>query len=120
MDSDAEHYLAHKDDEADWEEAPAPRRRSERRRLDSMVSVRFSPEEVERVRAAAEAAGLSLSRYIRELALGMALGRAASTSIHVEGGVEAGNVGRDTSSTEVTTPHVRLETQTVAVTGAAA
>lgn len=84
MNSDAEHYQANKDSGAEWgDEAPAPRRRSERRRLDAMVSVRFSPEEADRVRGAAEAAGLSLSSYIRDLVLGSAHEHVASGRGHL-------------------------------------
>ena len=45
-------------------------RRSERRRLAAMVSVRFTPAEEERVRVAAAEAGASMSNFIREAALG--------------------------------------------------
>jgi hypothetical protein len=70
MDADASHYQARKGNEDDWAAEPSPRPRSERRRLASMVSVRFSPEEAALVRRQAEAAGLSLSGYVRERALG--------------------------------------------------
>jgi hypothetical protein len=83
MSSDAEHHQANKDSEDDWEEAPAPRRRSERRRLGAMVSVRFSAEEADRLRADADGAGLSLSRYIRDLVLKTAHGPVIPPSITV-------------------------------------
>ena len=44
-------------------------RRSERRRLASLVSVRFSPTEEALVRAAAAARGRSVSGFVREAAL---------------------------------------------------
>ena len=65
---DATHFQEHRDDEAEWgepERAPS----SERRRLASMVSVRFSPDEAVALRQAAEAAGESLSNFVRQAAL---------------------------------------------------
>ncbi len=55
-------------DAGDWAEPtrPANGRRS---RLATMVSVRFSPEEVDRVRAGAEADGMTVSAYLRAAAL---------------------------------------------------
>lgn len=41
----------------------------ERRRLAAMVSVRFTPEEVDRVRATAARLGMSLSAFVRDAAL---------------------------------------------------
>ena len=73
MGDDATYYQQHKDDEAEWgPPAPAPARRRESRRLASMVSVRFSPEEVDRLRGRADDAGLSLSGYVRHVALDVA------------------------------------------------
>jgi len=66
---DAEYYQAHKDEEEEREVEAEPLPRPERRRLASMVSVRFSPEEVHRVRAAAEALEMSLSGFVRQAAL---------------------------------------------------
>ena len=67
---DAEHHQAHKDDEGEWSDAvPAPRRRSEKRRLDAMVSVRFTPTEADELRRRSRALGMSLSGYMRYLAL---------------------------------------------------
>src|SRR6266403_1597428 len=43
--------------------------RGESRRLESMVSVRFSPQEEERVREAAERSKQSVSGYVRRAAL---------------------------------------------------
>jgi len=58
------------DDDQEWEEVPAPKRkRSEKRRLDSMVSVRFAPAEVDELRRRARGLGMSVSGYLRWLAL---------------------------------------------------
>lgn len=65
---DATHHQTDKDDEAEWG-TPEPARRSERRRLASLVSVRFSPGEEEVVRNAAAARGQSLSGFVRQAAL---------------------------------------------------
>ncbi|NUR03421.1 MAG: hypothetical protein HOY79_44965 [Streptomyces sp.] len=66
----ADYYEAHKDDPAEWGESqPAPTRR---RRLDSMLSVRLAPTEVDAVRAAAEHLGISVSAFLRQAALQMA------------------------------------------------
>ena len=69
MAENAAYYQDNKDNEEDWEPAPAPVQRSEQRRLKTMVSVRFSPEEADRLRVEADAAGLSLSAFIRAAAL---------------------------------------------------
>lgn len=66
--ADAEYYQAHKDAEDEWGDR-LPTRPSEKRRLAAMVSVRFTPEEQERVRAAAESAGESVSNFVRQLVL---------------------------------------------------
>ena len=56
-------------DPDEWGDAePAPRR-SESRRLASMVSVRFTPDEVDELRRRAARAGQSMSGYLRALAL---------------------------------------------------
>jgi hypothetical protein len=54
--------------EDEWE-APTRPASGRRRRLESIISVRFSSEEIERVRAAAEAADTPVSAYIRTAAL---------------------------------------------------
>ncbi len=59
---------AEKDDLSQWEEVTAPTR-SGKRKLTAMVSVRLSPEELERVQAHAEESGQSVSAYLRNLAL---------------------------------------------------
>lgn len=64
---DAEFYQSHKDDPEEWGEASP--RKPERRRLASMISVRFSPEEEALVRREAEARRTSVSNFIRVAAL---------------------------------------------------
>lgn len=66
-DSDVEYYQAHKDDEEEW--GRPEKRRPESRRLASVVSVRFAPEEEVLLRREAEARGSSLSNFIRTAAL---------------------------------------------------
>jgi hypothetical protein len=63
----ADRYQARQDDDTEWgEPLPAP---AARRRLDSMLSVRLAPREVDAVRAAAERLGLSVSAFLRRAAL---------------------------------------------------
>ena len=65
--SDADYYQAHKDDPAEWgDPQPAPK---PSRRLAAMISVRFTPDEEQAIRAAAAAAGQSVSGFIRAAAL---------------------------------------------------
>jgi hypothetical protein len=66
--TDAAHYQEHKDDEGEWGE-PVRSPASARRRLASMISVRFSPDEARWVRAAAADADESVSNFIRTAAL---------------------------------------------------
>lgn len=63
----AEMYQRRKRDAEMWGES---QRAKPRRRLAAMVSVRFSPEEGQRLRAAADLAGMSLSGFVRAAALG--------------------------------------------------
>jgi hypothetical protein len=66
---DPSYYEAHKDDPDVWgepEQAPAA---APKRRLASMISVRFSPDEAAHVRQAAQAANESLSQFVRRAAL---------------------------------------------------
>jgi hypothetical protein len=65
---DAEYYQAHKDDPREWGE-PQPAPKSRRRRLVAMISVRFTPEEEQTVRRAAQETGKSVSNFIRQAAL---------------------------------------------------
>lgn len=62
--SQAEYYQQHKDDDVEWGD-PVPTPGIKRRRLASMISVRFSPDEARLVRAAAVGADESVSTFIR-------------------------------------------------------
>lgn len=82
---DAEFYQAHKDDPAEWGE-PEPAKKPRKRRLASMISARFAPEEEELVRRAAAGRGETVSRFVRESALRearrqIASGRMRSTAV---------------------------------------
>jgi hypothetical protein len=63
----AEEFEAHRDDPDEWE--PTVRRRNKPGRLDSVVSVRFSPDEESMLRGRAAEEGTTLSAMIREAAL---------------------------------------------------
>lgn len=67
----ADYYQAHKDDEAEWG-APVKAPASGSRRLASMISARFAPDEAESIRHAAAAEGDSVSQFIRRAALARA------------------------------------------------
>jgi len=102
---DAEYYQEHKDDPQEWGEAqPAPK--SRRRRLVSMISVRFTPEEEQAVRRAAQEMGKSVSSFIRLAAL-----KAAGYRQRGAGVVPLAAFGRDASTT------TSLGTTTEIVTG---
>jgi hypothetical protein len=65
---------AMRDDPDAWgepspEPEPEPKRKSERRQRGAMVSVRFSPDELATVQEHATDAGMSVSGYLRDLAL---------------------------------------------------
>ncbi|MEV0406435.1 hypothetical protein [Actinoallomurus sp. NPDC050550] len=62
----AEFYYEHRDDPEMWGEQVDAKIS---RKLDSVVSVRFNSAEIERIQQAADAAGLSLSSFIRHAAL---------------------------------------------------
>lgn len=67
----AGYYQSHRDDEDEWgepEKAPV----SQSRRLASMISARFTPDEAEAIRDAASAEGNSVSQFIRLAALARA------------------------------------------------
>jgi Mobilization protein NikA len=66
---DRQHYLEHPSDEDEWEPAPPPARKKRRRALTSMLSVRLPAFEVDKIRSAAEAEGLTISAFIRAAAL---------------------------------------------------
>jgi len=67
--SDASYYHQHKDDPDEWEEAPAPPARRPKRRLDAMISVRFSPAEIDILREAAGHRNETVSTFVRTYAL---------------------------------------------------
>ena len=67
MNEHAEFYQRHKDDEDEWGDAVAPH--GSEKRLETIVSVRLSPDQEALLREQAEAHGVALSRYIREAAL---------------------------------------------------
>jgi uncharacterized protein (DUF1778 family) len=62
----ADFYYEHRDDPDMWGEQVDAKIS---RKLDSVVSVRFNSTEIERIQQAADAAGLSLSSFIRRAAL---------------------------------------------------
>jgi hypothetical protein len=68
VDQDADYYQAHKDDPEEWGE-PKPVEKPRKRRLAAMISVRFTPEEEDEIRQAAQSKGESVSQFIRETAL---------------------------------------------------
>jgi len=58
------------DDESAWEKPRrAPKKKSERRQRDAVVSVRLSPAELERIQSLAGLRGMTLGAYMRECAL---------------------------------------------------
>lgn len=63
----AQYYQTHKDDEDEWGEPERPA--SAKRRLASMISVRFSPDEAKMIRRAAESIDESVSQYVRKATL---------------------------------------------------
>ncbi len=91
---DAAFYQQHRDDEQEWGDAVERpvRRRSERRRLAAMVSVRFSAEEASLIRLAATREGTSLSNFLRTAALGAAGGSSGGVSLAVASKPE-GSIG---------------------------
>ncbi len=71
----AEQIEAMCDDAEAWGEPvaePERKRKSERRQRGAMVSVRFSPDELAAVQEHAAGAGMSVSGYLRNLALAAA------------------------------------------------
>ncbi len=67
-DRDADYYQAHKDDAEEWGE-PRSAEKPKKRRLAAMISVRFTPEEEDEIRRAAQSKGTTVSQFIRETAL---------------------------------------------------
>ena len=68
---EAKYFDSHKEDDGDWLE-PVRRAPSASRKLAAMISVRFSPEEAEAVRVAANEQGVSISQFVRASALAKA------------------------------------------------
>lgn len=69
---DASDYQARKGrDDEDWGEPLSPK---DTNKLDTMISARFTSDEAELVRSAADAAGTSLSEFVRRSAMSSALG----------------------------------------------
>lgn len=83
---DAEYYEKHRDDEDEWEPVDAPVRVAPRA-LDHVYSVRFKPDDIHVLRAAAEAAGVSTSELIRHAALVHARRQLAPIPAHSCGGI---------------------------------
>ena len=96
--SDASYYQRHKDDLDEWEEVPAPRSRRGKRRLDAMISVRFSPAELDILRDAARRRGETVSTFIRTSALRFAHQSMPVVSI-TQGGRSTLSIGREPLST---------------------
>lgn len=67
--SEAPYYQQHKDEPDEWEEVPAPPPRRPKRRLDAMISVRFSPAEIDILRKAAGRRNETVSTFVRTCAL---------------------------------------------------
>ena len=97
--SDAAYYQAHKDDPDEWDD-PTPPRRIPRRRLAAMISVRFTPAELELLRQAAGRRGESLSAFVRSAALGATFrpfAVASTTGIQAAENWLQGTMGQDTA-----------------------
>lgn len=67
--SEASYYQQHKDDPDEWEEVAAPPAPRPKRRLDAMISVRFSPAEIDILRKAAGRRAETVSTFVRASAL---------------------------------------------------
>lgn len=63
------YYQQHKDDSDEWEAVPAPPPRRPKRRRDAMISVRFSPAEIDILREAARRRNETVSTLVRTCAL---------------------------------------------------
>ena len=85
---DADYYQAHKDDEGEWGEQVASQ--GERRRLSSMISVRFTPGEADLVRHTAEEQGRSVSDFVRHAALSASSRSVGAVIVEVVGQLSAG------------------------------
>lgn len=65
---DRAHYVAHPHED-EWEVVPAPEGASSKRPVGAMISVRLSASEADEIRTAAEAAGMAVSAFIRQVVL---------------------------------------------------
>lgn len=77
---DRAHYLAHPDED-EWEDAPAPADGKAKRQTGTMISVRLSASEADEIRAAADAAGLPVSAFVRQAVLDHVRGSAVSVGV---------------------------------------
>lgn len=64
-----EDYAKLMDDPDQWRQYPLPRKRSEKRQLDTIVSVRLDNAQLEFLHSAAKARGMTISRFVRESSL---------------------------------------------------
>jgi hypothetical protein len=64
-----EYYAKLMDDPDQWWERSLPKKRSEKRQLDTIVSVRLNSAQLRALHAAAKARNMTISRFIRESAL---------------------------------------------------
>jgi hypothetical protein len=87
----AGYYQSHRDDEDEWGE-PVKAPVSQSRRLASMISARFAPDEAEAIRDAASAEGISVSQFIRLAALARA-GHGQRPALWLIAGTHTGTVG---------------------------
>ncbi|GAA4853505.1 hypothetical protein GCM10023201_53820 [Actinomycetospora corticicola] len=75
VEAEAKHYDDNPDGD-EWEPVPAPVPASaaSRRQLRSVLSVRFAPEELDRIKAEADREGVTVSSYVRAVTLGSVSG----------------------------------------------
>ncbi len=108
-DRDAAYYQANKDNEDDWGEPLEP---TARRKLDTMVSARFTAEEAESIRAAAKAANMTQSEFVRQAVLARASGSVGtSRKLEIVAPQVPAVAGNDPSSTSTSgDTHIVLAT----------
>jgi Family of unknown function (DUF6290) len=94
---DRTHYLAHPDVD-EWEDSPAPASTGAKREVGTMISVRLSASEADEIRAAADAAGLAVSAFVRTSVLEKI--RRGSPSV-ASAGFIVGNFSRTVGYVEV-------------------
>jgi hypothetical protein len=76
--SEINHYLEDEEEDGEWGEPVKP---TSRKRLDAIVSVRFSPDELERIRSVAPEG--NVSNYIRAATLREAVGARPDWALEV-------------------------------------